>query len=77
VIDPPNNPPPLSSKQRISLVIGQTFIGLFIIFMAGTILHYYVPVSGPYGVHIEGVLLGIFTVLHLRRVLQVWWETSE
>jgi len=77
LIDPPHSPQPLSFKQRIALAVSQTAIGLFIIFMAGTILHYYVPVSGPYGVHIEGVLLGIFTVLHFRRVLQVWWETGE
>lgn len=74
--DPPNVPtPPLTQKQRIALFFSQLFIGLFIIFMSGTILHDYLPMPGSYGVHIEGIFLGVIVVLHLKRTFDVYEET--
>lgn len=52
-------------------------MGLFIIFMAGTILHYYLPVSGAYGVYIEGVLLGVIVALHVNKVINMYHETCR
>ena len=74
--DPPSSPPPLSENQALALAVSQLLIGLFIIFMAGTILHHYVPVSGPYGVYIEGILLGIMVIIHGNRVLEIYEKTS-
>ena len=71
--DPPNVPtPPLSENQRIALAVSQLLIGLFIIFMAGTILHHYLPLPGDYGVHFEGIFLGVVVVLHLGRVVEAY-----
>ena len=77
MIDPEHERPPLSEKQRVALAVSQLVIGLFIILMAGTILHHYLPFPGDYGVHLEGVLIGIFVVLHIKRVLVVYQMTGE
>lgn len=77
MIDPEHFPPILTKKQRIALFFSQLFIGLFIIFMAGAILHHYLPMPGTYGVHYEGIFLGVIVVLHVKRVLEVYEETGR
>jgi hypothetical protein len=67
--------PPLNQNQRIALAVSQLLIGIFIIFMAGTILHHYIPLPGASGVYFEGIFLGIVVVLHVKRVLAVYEET--
>jgi len=74
LIEPEHRPPLLTHNQIISLVVGQLLVGIFIIFMGGTILHYYFPVSGDYGVYIEGIILGVLVVVHVNRVAQVYRE---
>jgi len=77
MIDPEHDTPPLSEKQRVALAVSQFVIGLFIILMAGTILHHYLPFPGEYGVHWEGILIGIFVVLHVKRVAYLYQATGE
>lgn len=76
--NPPNVPtPPLTQKERIALAVSQLFVGLCIIFVAGTILHHYLPVPGTYGVLFEGLVLGIVVVLHVNRVAEVYQITEK
>lgn len=75
--DPPSSPPPLIENQRIALAVSQLLIGIFIIFMAGTILHHYIPLPGAFGVYFEGIFLGIVVVLHGNRVLELYEKTGR
>ena len=76
--DPPNFPtPPLTQGQKITLAVSQLFVGFCIIFVAGTILHNYMPVPGYYGVDFEGLVLGIVVVLHIKRVAAVYQMTEN
>lgn len=76
--DPPNVPtPPLSLNQRIALAVSQLLMGIFIIFMAGTILHHYMPLPGAFGVYVEGIILGILVILHGNRVLEAYEKSGR
>lgn len=76
--DTPDVPtPPLSKNQRVALAVVQLLMGIFIIFMAGTILHHYMPVPGVYGVYFEGFVLGVVVVLHVNKVILVYKMTEE
>ncbi len=77
MIDPEHKPPILSENQRIALAVSQLLIGIFIIFMAGTILHHYIPLPGVYGVYFEGILLGIMVILHGNRVLDLYERSGR
>ena len=74
MIDPEHKQPLLTQKQILAVCVSQVVVGLFIIFMVGTFMHYYFPVSGDYGVHFEGLILGVLVALHLNRVAHVWRE---
>ena len=56
------------SNQAAALAFSQATVGVFVIFVVGAILHYYMPVRHENGVIIEGVLLGIITAYHLNKV---------
>lgn len=76
-MDPENDLPKLSQNQRVALFVSQLLIGLFIIFMAGAILHRYLPMPGAYGVHVEGLFLGVIVALHVKRVILVYEGTKK
>lgn len=61
----------LSHKEKIIICCSHMAVVIFVVFMVGTLLHYYIPIEGSYGIHIEGVMLGAALIFGTRKCLSI------